>query len=104
MGELTGKQKRHLRSLGQKLSAIAAVGKAGLTEAVLANLSALLDQHELVKVRLGGLPPADRAALAAQIEQATGAQCVGIVGRTALLYRANPELDAKHRINLNSQA
>ena len=104
MGELTGKQKRHLRALGQKLPAAAAVGKAGLTEAVTANLIALLDRHELVKVRLGEGGAADRDALAAQLEQATGAQCVGVVGRTALLYRANEQLPDKHRINLNSQA
>ena len=100
MGELTGKQKHHLRALGQKLPATAAMGKAGLTEAVLANLNTLLDQHELVKVRLSEGGAADRDALAAQLEQATGALCVGVVGRTALLYRANEQLPDKKRIHI----
>jgi RNA-binding protein len=100
MSRLTGKQNRRLRSLGQRLAAAAAIGKAGLTDAVIANLNALLARHELVKVRLGDAGPADRDALVAQLEQATGAQCAGQIGRTALLYRPNPGLTDKRRVDL----
>lgn len=98
VSELTGRQKGYLRALGQKLDALAVIGKAGLNDAALANLKALLARHELVKVRLGEGGPADRDGLVRQLEQVTGAQCVGQVGRTALLYRPNPDLPDKQRI------
>ena len=100
MAPLTGKQKRYLRALGQKLSAVAVIGKAGLNDAAVANLASLLARHELVKVRLGEAGPAERNELVAQLEQAAGAQCAGQVGRTALLYRPNSDLPDKQRIDL----
>lgn len=96
--ELTGKQKRHLRSLGQGLSATLAVGKGGATEAVVAQLRHLLEKRELVKVRLPALPPEERKALAEQLARAAGAACAGTLGRTTLLYRPNPELPSEKRV------
>jgi RNA-binding protein YhbY len=49
MTALTGKQKRYLRSLGQRLSADIIVGKAGATDALLAHLEHLLDENELIR-------------------------------------------------------
>jgi RNA-binding protein YhbY len=40
----------------------------------------------------------ERQALAEQAATAIGADLITVVGRTALLYRANPELDAKQRV------
>jgi len=83
--DLTGKQKRMLRALGQRLRATVAVGKAGLTEQVTAELADQFAHHELIKVKL---PAGDiRKVLAADAAQAAGATCVGLVGRTCLLYR-----------------
>ena len=90
--ELTGKQKRHLRSRGQELPATLTVGKAGATEAVVAQLRHLLEKRELVKVRLPAMPPEGRQALAEQLARAAGAACAGTLGRTALLHRPNPDL------------
>jgi len=83
--ELTGKQTRHLRSLGQRLSASVIIGREGLTDEVCRQISAELDRRELVKVRLPA--GADRRALAAEAAAALGAALAGVVGRTALLYR-----------------
>ena len=100
MIELTGKQKRYLRSLGQKLQAVSVIGKAGLTQAVISNLNVLLDRHELVKVRLPVRDNDERDSLAAELAAAAKASLAGAIGHTALLYRPNPNLSDDKRIVL----
>ena len=100
MQELTGKQKRHLRGIGQGLDVLASVGKAGVSEAFVAAVRELLQHQELVKVRLPAGPGKWRDALAGQIAESAGALCAGVVGRTALLYRPNETLQPKDRIDL----
>ncbi|MCE9591321.1 MAG: YhbY family RNA-binding protein [Planctomycetes bacterium] len=95
---LTGKQKRALKSLGQTMSDDLSMGKAGPSDGVFARLGALLTKKELVKVRFTELEGDARRELAAQVSQAVGAQCVAVVGRTILLYRANPELEPDQRV------
>jgi RNA-binding protein len=95
---LTGKQKSQLRSLGQKLADDAHLGKAGLTDTFVAHVNQLLARKELVKLRFTDVEGPERQALAEQAATAIGADLITVVGRTALLYRANPELDAKQRV------
>jgi RNA-binding protein len=100
MSELTGKQKRHLRGLGQKLRADAVVGKAGLTGGVIDVVREMLSGRELVKVRLPPGAGAARRQHAQALARAVGATCVGLVGRAALLYRPEPSLPAEMRVPL----
>ncbi len=97
---LIGKQRRHLRSLGQRLPDSVTLGKAGLTDAVAQTISELLAGRELIKIRLKDERGAQRKVAAADLAKATGSQCVGITGRTVLLYRPNSKLATKQRINL----
>ena len=101
--QLNGRQKRHLRSLGQKLPAAVAVGKAGLTAALIEGIDGLLARQELVKVRLAADSPGARRQRAEELAQTAGAALVGSVGRTVLLYRPNPDLPAGERIRLPEQ-
>lgn len=91
MAELTGKQRRHLRALGQKLTPTLHVGHEGVSEAVLRQADALLEAHELIKVRVGDNAPADRHETAAMLAQGTRAHLAQVLGRTALLYRRRRE-------------
>ena len=93
MIELTGKQKRYLRSLAQQAKPLASVGKAGLSEDLVRNVSRLLEQHELVKIRVPAGSGADRAFFCESLAQATQSACIGVVGRVVLLYRPNPQLE-----------
>jgi RNA-binding protein len=86
---LSGRQKRHLRSLAQRLEPVAWVGVEGITPGSVRALDAALTAHELVKVRMR--EPEDKRALARALADATGAQLAGLVGHTAILYRAHPE-------------
>jgi len=100
MRGLSGRQKRHLRSLGQQLQPLLSIGKAGLTEAVIQAAGALLDRQELLKVRLPPGPAAEREALADRLAQAVAACRAGLVGRNALLYRPNGALPPARRVAL----
>jgi RNA-binding protein len=88
---LTGKQRRHLRALGHNLDPVVQLGKLGLTEAVTAAIDAALEQHELVKVRLGTECPDDRHDVADRLAPALRAEVAQVLGRTILLYRRHPK-------------
>lgn len=92
MEQLTSKQKSHLRSLGQNLKPLCIIGKAGLTESLKHNIDALLEQHELVKVRIPAGPGPQREATAEELASSASAELVGVIGRTVLLYRPSPKL------------
>jgi RNA-binding protein len=98
--ELTGSQKRHLRSLGHKLAVAATLGKAGISEGVTAKLKDLLAREELIKVRLPAGEPKDREELGEQLARAAGAGVAGAVGRMVLLYKPSDTLDPEKRIKL----
>lgn len=95
---LTGKQKSQLRSLGQTMADDSRLGKEGLSEGFIRNLRELLRRKELVKLRFTEVEGPDRKALAEQAAEAAEAELIAVVGRTALLYRENPELDASKRV------
>ena len=101
MIELTTKQKTHLRGLAQRLDAATSVGKAGLTDAVTATVSRLLDRHELVKIHIPAGPNEERQDTAQTLAQATNAALVAVVGRMVVLYRPNEQLPAEKRLELD---
>ena len=95
---LSGKQKRTLRGLAHDLEPVVHVGKAGLTDELVAQVARALDAHELIKVRvLVGKDEKDD--LVREIERATGAAEAGRVGHVAILYRRHPDPE-KRRIKL----
>lgn len=88
---LTGKQRHFLRGLGHHLDPTVQVGKEGISSGLVGALDVALEQHELIKVRLGDSVGAARREIAAAIAEAAGAELAGVVGRTLLLYRARKE-------------
>jgi len=88
---LTGKQRRHLRALGQRLTPALHVGQEGVSEAVVRQADVKLEIHELIKVRVGDNAPEDRHATAEDLAQRAGAHLAQVLGRTALLYRRRKE-------------
>ena len=91
MTTLTGKQRQFLKGLAHPLSPIVRVGKAGVTDAVVAETKKSLDSHELIKVRIDVDESAERKDLAAQLATATDAQLAGTIGKIAILYRERDE-------------
>jgi len=89
--ELSGKQRRYLRSLGHHMKPALTLGRAGLSDAVMRQIDATLGDLELVKLRFGRGFEDDRKAALTRIVDVTGAALAGSVGRTALIYRAREE-------------
>jgi len=88
---LNGKQRRHLRSLGHHLDPVVYVGKEGLSEGLVRSTDVALEQHELIKVKLGESAGSDRHSLVESLAESCSAEVAGVLGRTALLYRARSE-------------
>ena len=88
---LRGKQRRYLRGLGVNLKPVVFLGKAAITEAVLAEIETALESHELIKIKLQESVEGDRKTVAAELSERSGAELVQVLGRTVLLYRRNDE-------------
>lgn len=84
---LTGKQKRHLRSLGHSLKPVIQIGKKEIEEALVAESNVALDHHELIKVKLLESCLLDKQEAAEMLAEACGADIAQVLGRTFLLYR-----------------
>lgn len=84
---LQGKQRRYLRSLGHHLEPVVQLGKQGLTDGVIAAVDAAIEEHELIKVRIGTECPDDRADVAARLGPAVRGEVAQLLGRTILIYR-----------------
>ena len=91
MAVLTAKQRQFLRGLAHPLAPIVRVGKAGVTESVLAETKKSLHSHELIKVRIEIDEPAERKAAAAKLAAETDSQLAGTIGKVAILYRERDE-------------
>jgi RNA-binding protein len=87
MNELSGKEKKALRARGQRLQACANIGKAGLTEGVIENLSMFLGREGLIKIKLPAVDPTERKRLSIAAAELTNSALVAAVGRSILLYR-----------------
>ena len=88
---LTSAQNRFLRGQAHDLKALLQIGAKGLTPAFLAELSAVLEQHELVKVKVGGEDRDARDAMIAEIAEKTESALVQRIGHVAILYRPSKD-------------
>ncbi|HUM13783.1 MAG TPA: ribosome assembly RNA-binding protein YhbY [Myxococcaceae bacterium] len=88
---LDGKQRRKLRALGHHLAVVVQVGQEGVTPGVMAALEQALWDHELVKVKLSSEDRDTRQGQAEALASGTGAEVAQVLGRTVLLYKANPD-------------
>jgi RNA-binding protein len=91
MTELTGSQKRNLRSIGRHLQPSLTLGKGGIADGAVETLRLHLRSGGLVKVRLSPGPARQRHDQAEDLAQRAEALCVDLVGRSALIYRPGPE-------------
>ena len=73
------------------------VGQKGLTAALGSAIDEALDAHELIKIKFIEFKEKDhKAAIAARIEADSGAVLVGLIGHTAIFYRAQKDPQKRH--------
>jgi len=82
---LSSKQKKQLRGLAQRLPAQLKIGHAGVSEGFIGQLKDFLTREELVKVKFTDRLDEKDALIAAILEQ-SGAELVGRVGHTVVLF------------------
>jgi RNA-binding protein len=87
---LTGKQRRKLRAHGHHLNPVVMVGQQGVTEGVVAAVVQALEDHELIKVKVGE-GPEDRHDAAERLATETGSEVAQVLGNTILLFKKRQE-------------
>lgn len=92
---LTGREKAALRAEAHHLTAIVHVGKEGVSPTLVQSLDDALRTKELVKIQLGRSVDDAPKDLAHQLAAATQSTVIQVIGRTATLYRQNPEIEGK---------
>lgn len=92
---LTGKKRAELRGEAHHLDPLVHIGAQGVTPTLVGALDDALRTRELVKVQLGRPVDEKPRAVAERLAQETGAIVVQVIGRTATLYRENPDLERK---------
>ena len=92
---LTSKRRAELRAEAHHLAASVHLGHQGATPALVKSLDDALRTHELVKVQLNRTADAQPKAAANVLAERLGADVVQVIGRTATLYRENPEIKKK---------
>ena len=99
MKPLTSSQRKRLRGLAHDLKPLVHLGKAGLTDAALAQIDKELADHELIKIRFlesghaGG--KAEKDARIDEIQNRLGCGASGRVGHVAILYRPHAAADKR---------
>ena len=97
---LNNNQKKQLRKLGHELKPIVFIGKDGLTETVIDAIEVALTAHELIKVKIINTSTLPKQDAAQSIPSKTRCSLVQLIGKTLLLYRANPDKKSDERIRL----
>ena len=91
---LTARQRRQLRALAHPLDPVVLVGAQGVTPAVVKQVRAALEAHELIKVRFAeGI---DARELSDDLATRSGGELAQVIGRVAVLYRRrkkDPKID-----------
>ena len=92
---LSSKERAALRAEAHRLNATVHVGHHGVTDAVRQALDDDLRTHELVKIQFTKTADVTVKDAANELARAIRADVVQVIGRTATLFRENPEL--KHK-------
>ncbi|KMM87731.1 YhbY family RNA-binding protein [Pseudomonas lundensis] len=92
---LTQEQKKQYKSIGHHLKPVLTVADNGLTEGVLTELERALGDHELIKIKVNILDRESRLVAIAELCKSGKAELVQVIGKMALLYRKN--------VNVNKQ-
>ena len=94
---ITSKQRAYLRGLANGIDPIFQIGKSGITDELLTQLSNALEARELIKVRVLENSGYTAKEAASEIAEATDSEVVACVGTKFVLYKESVK---KKRIEL----
>lgn len=84
---LTGKQKRHLRSLAHHLKPIFQVGKGSTNDHLIRHIEEALEVRELIKVSVLNNCMDDPKEIGVELAERSGAELAQVIGKTIVLYK-----------------
>jgi RNA-binding protein len=92
---LTVAERQSLKARAHPLNPVVMVGSAGLTPAVLKEISAALKSHELIKIRVMNDDRDEREALLQEICGQLNAAPVQHIGKILVVYQPQPDVPKK---------
>lgn len=92
---MTGKERAALRSECNRLKPTVHIGQEGITPTLIDALNDALRTRELVKVQLNKSVDVTAREAAADLAKRVRAEVIQVIGKTASLYRKNPQLKRK---------
>jgi RNA-binding protein len=95
---LSSKERASLRGEAHHLRALVHVGQHGVTDAAKQTIDDALRTHELVKIQFTKNADVTVRDAANSLAGALDADVVQVIGKTATLYRENPELERKNGV------
>jgi len=97
---INSKQRAQLRALANPIDTIVQIGKGGITENVIAQVSGALDARELIKGRVLEASGLTAAEAMEELCRECAAEPVQTIGSRFVLYRQSKELSKDKRIKL----
>ncbi|HKL94630.1 MAG TPA: ribosome assembly RNA-binding protein YhbY [Clostridia bacterium] len=93
---LTGKERSNLKAMANDLQPIFQVGKGGITQNLVEDLSNALEAKELVKVTILKAVGQTGREIIDELAKAVRAEAVSAVGNKVVLYRYSRKENIKH--------
>ncbi|SJZ46148.1 RNA-binding protein [Pilibacter termitis] len=84
---LTGKQKRFLKSKAHHLTPVYQIGKGGLNDEIKTGIREALERRELIKVSLLQNTDEEASEVATLLAEQLGLMVVQIIGRVLVLFK-----------------
>ncbi|MBU9722534.1 MULTISPECIES: ribosome assembly RNA-binding protein YhbY [Bacillaceae] len=88
---LTGKQKRYLKSEAHHLKPIFQVGKGGVNDNLIKQVTDALEARELIKISVLQNCDEDKDEVAETVSKGAKAHIVQVIGSTIVLYKESKE-------------
>ncbi len=88
---MTSKQRAYLRGMANKIEPIFQIGKGGITENLIVQLSDALEARELIKITVLKTAPDYARDLANEIAEETNSEVIQVIGNKITLFRQRKE-------------
>jgi RNA-binding protein len=98
MRKLKGSERKYLKGLAHHLTPIVFIGKKGLTQTVVDEITQALDAHELIKLKFIDFKD-EKKEFSTKIENSTKCSLVGMIGNITIFFREQAD-PAKRKIVL----
>lgn len=88
---MNSRQREYLRKAAHDLEPMVRLGKDGFTDNQAQSILDVIESRELIKVKILQNSRVEKEEVAKEIEEKTGCEVVGIVGKTIILFKENSE-------------